>query len=115
MEAFGCSWVKVGAAEAAETRSEKTDAATAKETAQMKKEKEKASKVKNMKKAAMRARKIRVQVGMKGGVTVGDSVTFGDGSVARKGDLVLVSRGGYSMTAVLGERQNGNTWRCCVF
>jgi len=145
MEAFGCSWVKVGAAEAAEAkRKKKTDAtAKAKEIhtqvkrkaekrkapIQVKKVKKESLEVKTLKKDAM-----KVKVGVGGGVALepsqnsstssssrrrvagSASVTFGDGTVANPGDLVLVSRPGPSLTAVLGERRNGNNLKrcCCV-
>jgi hypothetical protein len=142
MEASGCSWVKIGAAEAAEARKKKADAATAKETnsrGKIKTEKRKAPmQVKKVKQESLEVKRtkndvVKVKVDVGGGVAVESSansstssssrrrvagsasVTFGDGSVARQGDLVLVSRLQGTMTAVLGEHRKGNHTRveCC--
>jgi len=104
-------------------------------TTQMKTEKKRTPKFEKMKKAAMQAKRmqnevIQIKTGVGGGGAAGasentslsssrrrhvvDSVTFGDGSVAYTGDLVLVARADQRMiTAVLGDHQNGNMSRCC--
>lgn len=86
-------------------------------TAHTRKRKKRTPPNEKMKKAAM-----KVKIGVGGSVAVvgsskkSSSVIFGDGTVAHEGDIVLVAKADYTIhTAVLGGRQDGNTFKCCVF